>query len=187
MSQRIGHGILTFVSGKLQNQHVHFVGHLFRMRGSQRIPRHAKHTGRKHFFAVLIVGEGTRLSHKRIDDVSIVDGRQLLADEPRHGLNEVPLMSHRDVFRTDTQVDELADQSARHRIRVGSHVDGAAANDSHTRDDVVGVEPFIRQSIQMRQIVQKLLPPIVIGPLHQVFHEGDVLFATGKLSTATQQ
>ena len=29
MSERIGHGVLTFVSGQLQNLHVHFVGHFF--------------------------------------------------------------------------------------------------------------------------------------------------------------
>ena len=29
MSQRIGHGVLTFVSRQLQNLHVHSVGHFF--------------------------------------------------------------------------------------------------------------------------------------------------------------
>jgi hypothetical protein len=29
MPERIGHGILTFVSRQLQNLHVHFVGHFF--------------------------------------------------------------------------------------------------------------------------------------------------------------
>ena len=62
-------------------------------------------------------------------------------------------MSRRDLFGTDAKVDELPDQSTGNRVRVGSHGDRAAARDSHTLDDVVRVEPFIRQSIQMSQII----------------------------------
>jgi len=96
-------------------------------------------------------------------------------------------MSHRDLFGPDAKVDELADQPTGNRVRVGSHVDRAAARDSHALDDVVCVEPFIRQSIQMSQIIQEVLPPVVIGPLHQVFREGHVFFAAVKTSTPTQQ
>ena len=64
MPQRIGHRVLTFASCNLQNLHVHFVGDLLRMRRSQNIPRHAKTACRKHLFAILIAGEGTRFSHQ---------------------------------------------------------------------------------------------------------------------------
>ncbi|MFT5095175.1 MAG: hypothetical protein ACI93T_004022 [Porticoccaceae bacterium] len=40
----------------------------------------------------------------------MIDRRQLLADQSRHGLNEVSVMSHRDLFGTDAKVDELPDQ-----------------------------------------------------------------------------
>jgi len=64
MSQCIGHGVLTFVSRQLQNLHVHFISHLFRMTGSQRVTRHTKTAGREHLFAVSVVGEGARFSHE---------------------------------------------------------------------------------------------------------------------------
>jgi len=64
MPQRVGHGVLTFPSGDVQNLNVHFVGRFFRMSGAQRVPRHAKNGGRKHLLAVLIVGEGSRLSNE---------------------------------------------------------------------------------------------------------------------------
>jgi hypothetical protein len=111
----------------------------------------------------------------------------MLPDQSRHGLNEVSVMSRCDLFGTDAKVDELPDQPTGNRVRVGSHGDRAAARDSHTLDDVVRVEPFIRQSIQMSQIIKEVLPSVVIGPLHQVFHEGNVFFAAVKTSTATQQ
>jgi hypothetical protein len=81
MPQRVGHSVLTLLSGQLQNLHVHFVGHFLGMGGSQRVPCHAKTTGRKHLFAVSVVGEGSRFSHERIDDVTVIDGSQLLADQ----------------------------------------------------------------------------------------------------------
>ena len=124
------------------------------MSSSQRVPRHAKTAGRKHLLAISVVGEGSRFSHERIDDVTIIDRRQILADQSRHGLNEVSVMSHRDLFGPDAKVDELADQSTGNRVRVGSYVDRAAARDSHALDDVVCVEPFIGQSIQMSQIIK---------------------------------
>jgi|GEM_PF-1749245 len=187
MPQRVGHGVLTFLSGDVQNLDIPFVGHFFRMSGSQRVPRHAKNTGRKHLLAVLIVGEGSRFSHQRIDDVTIIDGGQILADQSRHGLNVVFVMCHRDLFGLDAKVDELADQPAGNRVRVGAHVDRAAARDTHALDDVVCVEPFIGQSIQMSQIIKEVLPPVVIGPLHQVFHERNVFLAAVEAPTAAQQ
>ena len=96
-------------------------------------------------------------------------------------------MSHRDLFGPDAKVDELANQSTGNRVRVGSHANGAAGTDRHTFLNVVRVEPIVRQSIQMSHVIKKFLPPIVIGPLHQIFHEANVFFAAVKTPTATQQ
>jgi hypothetical protein len=187
MSQGIGHSVLTFLGGQLQNLHVHFVSHFFRMSGSQRVPRHTKTACREHFFAVPVVGERSRFSHQRIDDVSIIDRCQLLADQPRHRLNQVSVMSHRDLFGTDAKVDELVDQPTGNRVCVGSHVDRAAARNSHALDDVVSVKRLVRQSIQVRKIIKELLPPVVVGSFDEVFHEGDVLLAALKVPAVTQQ
>ena len=96
-------------------------------------------------------------------------------------------MRHRDLFGPDTKVDELANQSTGNRIRVGPNANGAAGTDFHTFLYVVCVEPFIGQAIQMSQVVKKVLPPVVIGPLQQVLHEADVFFTAVKTPAATQQ
>lgn len=114
MSQRIGHGVLTFASCNLQNLHVHFVGDFLRVRRSQDVPRHAKTAGRKHLFAILIAGKSPRFSNQRIDDVTIINRCLILANDPRHRLNQMTVMSHRDLLSTDAKIDEIAYQSTRH-------------------------------------------------------------------------
>lgn len=59
MPQRVGDSVLTFTRRKLQDLHVHFVGHLHRMSTPQSVPCDPENAGRKHFFAVVVVGEGT--------------------------------------------------------------------------------------------------------------------------------
>jgi len=186
MPQRIGHGVLTFVSGKVQNLHVQFAGHFFRMSFPQHVPRHPEPAGRKHFFAVLVVGKRTRFSHQRVDDVSIINRGLLLSDQSRHRLNEMSLMRDRDLFSSNAKVDELIDQPTGNRVRVGSYADGAAGTDLHPFDDVVCVEPLIGQPTQMSKIIQELLPPVVVGTFDKIFHEADILFTTVEVPTAAQ-
>jgi hypothetical protein len=114
MSQCIGHRVLILLRGNLQNQPVHLVGDLLRMRRSQDVPCHAKTARRKHLFAILIAGERTRFSYQRINNVAIVNGRLILADDSRHRLDQMAMMSHRDLFGTDAKINKLADQSTRH-------------------------------------------------------------------------
>ena len=108
------YGVLTLVSRQFQNLHVHFVSHFFGMSSAQRVPRHTKTARREHLFAILIVGESTRFSHQRIDNVARIDGRLILADNPWHRLNQMTMMRHRDLFGTDAKVDEVANQTTRH-------------------------------------------------------------------------
>ena len=86
--------------------------------------------------------------------MTIIDRRQLLPDQSRHGLNDVSVMSHRDLFGPDAKVDVLADQTTGNRIRIRSHVDRAAGTDPHIFHAAVGVEPIIRQSIQMSDVIK---------------------------------
>ena len=185
--QSIVHGVLTFVGRQLQNLHIQFVRHFFCMSGPQCVPCQTKAAGGKHFLAVSIVRKRARLAHEGIDDVPITDGRQLLADESRHGLNHMSVMRDRDLFGTDPQIHQFADQSTGNRIRVRPHADGTAATDAHTLYDVVRIQFLIRQSVQMSQIVEILLPSIGVGAFDQAFHEGDVLFSCVEVATATQQ
>lgn len=187
ISQRIGDCVLALVSREFQNLHVHFVGDFLRMSGSQRIPRHAKTARRKHLFAIPVAGEGTRFSHQRINNMPIIDGRLVLADNSRHCLNQMAMMSHRDLFSTDAQIDELTNQPTRHGVRIGAHVDRAAATDANALDDVIGVEPLVRQSIQMCKILEELFSAVVVGSFDQLLDEGDVRFTSFKSPTAAQQ
>lgn len=187
MSQGIGDGLLTFFRSQFQNLQVHFVRDFFRMSVPQCVPGHAKHAGREHLFTVAIVGEGARLADQRIDDVPIVDRHQLLAHQPRHGLNVMSLVRDCDLFGTNPQIDQLADQSAGNRIRIGSHIDRAAARNTDSLNDVVGVELLIRQPVQMHQFFVELFATVLIGTLHEVFHKGDVLVTALKAATPPQQ
>ncbi len=187
MSECIGDSVLTFVSRQLQNLHVHFVGHLFRVFFSQHVPCHPEPAGGKHFFAVSVVCEGARLANQRIDDVAIIDRRLVFSDQSRHDLDDMLLMSHSDLFGRHTHVDRLTNQPTGDRIRIGSHLNRAAFADSHAVQHVVGIEAFVRQSAQARLIFGEPLLPIGVGSGNDLFHETHVLLAAGKLTTATKQ
>ena len=186
ISQSIGHSVLAFVCRQFQNLYIHFVRNFLRMSGSQRIPRHAKNSRRKHLFAISIAGEGARFSHQRINNVTIIDGRLVLADNSRHRLNQMALVRYSNLFGTDAKVDALTDQPTRYRIRVGTHLDCAAAPDASVLDDVVGVEHCVGQSLQMSKVIKKLLSTIGVGSFDQIFHEGDISFSSFKVATAAQ-
>lgn len=172
--------------GDLQNSHVHLVGDFLRVCRSQNVPRHAKTAGRKHLFAILIAGERTRFSYQRINNVSVVNGRLILADDSRHRLNQMTMMSHRDLFGSDAKINKLANQSTWHRVRVGPHIDRAAATHANPLDDVVGVEHRVGQRPEMGGVIEKLLSTIRVGSFDQIFHEGNILFACIKVATAAQ-
>jgi hypothetical protein len=119
--------------------------------------------------------------------VTIIDRRQPLADKAWHRLNKVPLMRYGDLLSTDANIDEIVDQPTGDGIRVGSNANCAAATDFHTEHQVVGVELFRRQPIQMCQIVPVLLLPIAVSTCDQLLHELNVLFAALEVATAAQQ
>ena len=79
--------------------------------------------------------------------MTIINRRLILANDPRHRLNQVTVMSHRDLLSTDAKIDQIADQPTRHRVGVGPHIDRAAATDANSLDNVVRVEPVVWKSI----------------------------------------
>ena len=72
---------------QLQYLQVFAGGNLGRMSLAQLVVGHAKVTGRKHVFLVLVVLEGTRLTNQRIDDMSIIDRMLTSTSQSRHALN----------------------------------------------------------------------------------------------------
>ena len=80
------------------------------MGGAEHVVSDPKLAGRKHFFAVLIIGKCARLANQRIDDVAIIDRRQFLADQSLHRLNDVALVRDHNFFCSESQVNALTDQ-----------------------------------------------------------------------------
>lgn len=96
------------------------------------------------------------------------------------------MMRHSNLFSTDAKIDELTDQPTWYRIRVGTHIDCAAATDASVLDDVVGVELCVWQSLQMSKVIKKLLSAVRVGFFDQIFHKGDIRFSSFKVATAAQ-
>lgn len=187
MPQRIGHAVLTLAGRQFQNPHVDFVSHLLRVLFAEDVVGNAESAGGKHLFAVFVVREGARLTNQRIDDVAIIDRRLLLANQSRHGLNQTPLVRHRDLFGTHPHIHRLTDQSAGNGIRVGADLNRAAAADAHAVQMIVRVEAFLRQPLQTRLFFEEPLRAMGVGAGDDLFHEAHILVAAGKVATATQQ
>jgi hypothetical protein len=64
MSQCIRDRLLTFIRCQMQQFDIESIGHFLGMSRTQIVPRHAKTTGRKHFFAIPITRKCSRLSHQ---------------------------------------------------------------------------------------------------------------------------
>jgi len=126
MSECIHNSLLAFPSRQFQDLHVGLVGQRLGMSGAEHVVSDAKLTGRKHLFTVLIVGKCARFAHQRIDDVAIIDCPELLADKSRHCLDDMTPMGHHNVFRPDSQVDALPDQSTGNGVRIRPHMNCAA-------------------------------------------------------------
>ncbi len=187
MSQCIGDSVLTFVSRQLQNLYIHFVGHFLRVVFSQHVPCYPKPAGGKHFLTVSVVCEGTRLANQRIDDMAIIDRSLMFSDQSRHDLDDMSLMSHCDLFGGHTHVNRLTNQPTGDRIRIGAHLNRAAFSNSHARQHIVGVEAFGGQAAEARTLLGESFSPIGVGSENDLFHETHVLFAAGKVTTATEQ
>lgn len=187
MPQRAGHRVLTLTSGQFQNPHVHPVGDRLGMGGAKHIVGDAESAGREHLFAILVVGECAGFANQRIDDVAIVDQHLLFADQPRHGLNRVPLMRHADLFGADANIDRLTNQSAGNGIRVGPHLDRTASADPNAAEHVVGVETCLGQWPQRGLFFHETGAATGVGPTDQLFHELHVLGPAGEITAAAQQ
>lgn len=186
MPQRVGHRVLAFSRGQFQNLHVHSVGHLLRVSAAQRVVSEPEHAGGKHLLAVFVIRKGSRLADQRINDVTIINRHQFLTRQSRHRLNEVALVSHRDLLGPDPDIHLLSNQPAGNRIRVGPHLNGAAFADAQARQLVVGLHPFGRQCMETGLLFEETLLPIRIGPADQVFNKLHVVLTAGEVPTATQ-
>lgn len=84
-------------------------------------------------------------------------------EDPHRAIEDDDIVRHSNLFGTDAKIDELTVQPNRYRIRVGSHIDCAAATDASVLDDVVGVEHCVGQSRQMSKVIKKHLSAVHVG------------------------
>lgn len=184
--QRFVDRVLALAGGQLENSHVRLVCLPLGMPAAEQVVSDAEVTGGKHFFAVLVIGKRPRLADQRIDHVAVVDRRAPLAEQPRHGLHEVVLITHLDLLGRDLHVNVPADQPAGHRVDVGPHPDRAALADAHVAQVVVGIEPLIRQFLQGRLFLEPAFLAVGIGGVDHLLKELQVIFAAGEVAAAAE-
>jgi hypothetical protein len=142
--------------------------------------------GRKQILAIDVVGERARLPHQLVNDVPIVDGVLVPADQPRqcvHGTIGVPDL---DAIGEQPGLDPFADQPAVDRIGVALDVDQAAGVDA-AADLQATVDPRIGQFPEPGQLLGEAIATPGVAGLHHVLQEGHVLGAAGEVAAAAQE
>lgn len=186
MPERVGHGFLVFLSGQMQQFHVPPVRGLLGMSGPQVVPRHSKTARRKHFLAVPVVGKRAWLSHQRIDDVTIIDRRQALADQTRHRLNQMTMMRNGNRFRGDPQIHQFSNETAGNGVGIRANRDGAAAAHPDAPNDIVCVQTLIGERLQVGLVVEVVFPAIAVGPFHKGLHKCHIVLAAVEVPASPQ-
>ena len=181
------HRVLTFVGRQLQQFQIGLVGHFLRMRFQQPIVGHAKIAGGKQFLAILVILERARLSHQRINHMPIVDRGSATADQSRHPLDEHALVRDLDELRRDLHVHLLTDQSAGHRIAVGSHSNRTALGHANVFQSFIGIQAIIRQPRQKLLFFGKAFLTRLVRLGDQFFQETHIVFATRKIPAPSQK
>ena len=156
------------------------------MGGAEHVVSDPKLAGRKHLFAVLIVGKCARLANQRINDVAIIDRRQFLADQSRHRLNDVALVRHHDFFCSDSQIDSLTNQPTGNRICIRPHMNRAALADANPGKCIIRVKPFVREWSQLTLLFRESRGTMRVCPDNDVFRKPDVFIAAVELTTSAE-
>lgn len=157
--QRILHGILTVTRCKLQNLQV-FPGSLTgTVLAQQVVVGHAKVTRGEHVGMILVVLQGPRLAHQRLDHMSVVDRVFAIAQQARHGLNSLTRAPDFNLVGVDDHIDLHANQTTGHRVRVPLHLNRTAAVDLDIAHAVPMVEFARRQLAQAMLLFAKLIGP----------------------------
>jgi len=146
----------------------------------------AKPRRRKQVLAIGIVGESARLSHQLVDDVPIVDGVLIAADQPRSRLHVAIRVPNLNAVGVQPGFDPFADEPALHRIGVPMNVNQTAGVDA-ARHLQTTVEPLIRQIPQRGRLLGEAVATPGVADLHHFLQESRVLVAAGEIAAATQE
>lgn len=151
----------------------------------QGVVSHAKLARREQLLAIPIVRERSRLPHQPVDDVPIVDALLVPAAQTRLTLHQLLRVPHLDLFHVQAHLDALADQTARHRIRVAAHVDRAPA--VHSRQHPLAcLQPPGRQTPQHLHFLRQPLSSTGVELLHQFLQELGIGRSACEVPAATQ-
>jgi hypothetical protein len=174
------------LGGMLQNLQIFLGARLFITAVAQPIEGEAKPRRREQVLAIDIVGESARLTHQLVDDMSIVNGVLVAADQARPTLHMVIRKPDLDAVGVEPGFDLFADQSTRHRIRVAMDVNQAAGVDAAGHLQAT-VEPSIGQCAERRRLFGEAVAPAGVANRHHVLQEIHVLLAAGKVAAAPQE
>jgi hypothetical protein len=135
--------------------------------GAEPIVGEAEPRRRKQVLAIDIVGERARLTHQLVNDVPIVDGVLVAADQPRPRLHVTIGVPDLDAVGEQPGFDPFADQPTMDRIGVAVEVDHAAGVDAAANLQAT-VEPRIGQLAERRQLLGEAVAPAGVAGRHHV-------------------
>jgi hypothetical protein len=186
-TQRVLYRLLAIPGRQLQNLQIFTDALAWAVVAAQPIVGEAKMAGRKHLLPILVVLERARLADQRIDHVTVIDCVLAVADQAGHPLDFGARIEDLDEVGVDHHVHPVANQPARHRIRVALDLDRAAAADRDARDALPVIQPAWRQLAKTRLLLGELSPSRRVAFVDQPLKEPFVLLAAGEVAAAAQQ
>jgi len=168
-AERGFHGRLT-VTGRVEEQAQVFLVRPRRHPTSQHVVGDPERGRREQVVPVPVRRERPRLADQPVDHVPVVDPVLAAATQPRHLLHPRLRVPHLHVLGVQAHLDPLADQPARHRVRVLVHANRAPRRHRH-RHPTRGLEPAPRQRTQVLHLLGQLHTPVRVPLLEQLAEE----------------
>ncbi len=185
-SQRIIDRDFTVMGRMVQNLQIFLGARPFVTAFAKPIVGQTEARGRKQVLTIDIVGERARLPHQLVDDMSIVNGVFVPADQARPRLHMMIRVPDLDAIGIQPGFDPFADEPARHRISVAMNVNQTAGVDlaGHLQTTV---EPLIGQCPERRRLFGQAVAPAGVAGLHHLLQEHHILVAAGEVAAAAQE
>lgn len=151
----------------------------------QHVVRDPERGRREQVVPVPVRRERTRLADQPVDHVPVVDPVLAPTAQPRHPLHDLLRVPHVHVLGVQARLDPLADQSARHRVRVPLDVDRAARVHRH-HDASRRLEPARRQRPQVFHLQGLLRAAVRVELGEQIAKVVLVRFAGGEVPAGAE-
>lgn len=146
----------------------------------------AEACGREEVLAIGIAGEGSGLSHQRIDHVPVMHRVLVPADQPRQRVGEHVRVPDLDAVGIEPGFHPFPDQPAMHRVGAAVDVDQASRIDAARHLQTTG-QTDVGQVLQRRDLFGEAITPTLIAAIHDLVQEACVLLAAGEVPAATHQ